>query len=545
MPHSYTQLLYHLVFSTKRREPFLGPSVLPRLCEYLGGAVRGEGGTALIVNGMPDHIHILARLRQDVALSDVLRAIKAHSSGWVHDTFPELSGFAWQSGYGAFTVSISQADRVRHISNVSRSITAAGRFRRSSWPSSTPTGSSTTNSTCGTEAVAGTAERRMGLLPPESVKRATHPLLKSAHAPARRGPIHARRRGDRGGAQRPDGGGDAGAARLVRPRPGSQGASRRGSCIRNRSPGPATFTTWVPPFSPSPMTAPPSGHSTWPARPGVATPPSSRVTPPPTAPAPPSRTTRSCRRGRSAPTAPWRRLAGWGAAMGSRLAEALLAPLPALRPALRWGRFTWLAWDWGDWPRRRGSPGGTSAPMPGGAWCPAVALHVDLGPNDFAGAGLGLVLALLASTSGFRVPVGGTRAITAALLRHSKKPAARCASKRTPTPSSSAAGGRWRCEPPRATKSRCGGPCWPTSTAPSLFLRLLPAPAAGGWVRRSARRFRFGWGTFKMDWALSGPVPWSAPEAAASAVVHTGDSLDDLIAFTRRCAAATCRRTRI
>jgi putative transposase len=88
--------------------------VLPRLCEYLGGAVRGEGGTALIVNGMPDHIHILTRLRQDAALSDVLRAIKANSSGWVHDTFPELSGFAWQSGYGAFTVSASQADKVHH-----------------------------------------------------------------------------------------------------------------------------------------------------------------------------------------------------------------------------------------------------------------------------------------------------------------------------------------------------------------------------------------------------------------------------------------------
>jgi REP element-mobilizing transposase RayT len=113
MPHSYTQLLYHIVFSTKHREPLLGPSVLPRLCEYLGGAVRGEGGTALIINRMPDHIHILARLRQDVALSDVLRAIKANSSGWVHDTLPELNAFAWQTGYGAFSVSTSQAVTVR------------------------------------------------------------------------------------------------------------------------------------------------------------------------------------------------------------------------------------------------------------------------------------------------------------------------------------------------------------------------------------------------------------------------------------------------
>src|SRR5262249_57736526 len=63
---------------------------------------------------------------------------------------------------------------------------------------------------------------------------------------------------------------------------------------------------------------------------------------------------------------------------------------------------------------------------------------------------------------------------------------------------------------------------------------LLRAGAVSGWVRRSARRFRFGWGTFKMDWALAGPVPWSAPEARESAVVHAGDGLADLIAFTRQ-----------
>ncbi len=71
-------------------------------------------------------------------------------------------------------------------------------------------------------------------------------------------------------------------------------------------------------------------------------------------------------------------------------------------------------------------------------------------------------------------------------------------------------------------------------TAPSLFRQLLPAAAVGGWVRRAMQRFRFGWGTFKMDWALAGPVPWSAPAARESAVVHTGDSVEDLIAFTKQ-----------
>ena len=69
---------------------------------------------------------------------------------------------------------------------------------------------------------------------------------------------------------------------------------------------------------------------------------------------------------------------------------------------------------------------------------------------------------------------------------------------------------------------------------PALFLRLLQGNEATWWLRRGARHFRYGWGTFKMDWALSGPVPWTVPEARASAVVHAGDSLDDLRRFTRQ-----------
>jgi phytoene dehydrogenase-like protein len=164
---------------------------------------------------------------------------------------------------------------------------------------------------------------------------------------------------------------------------------------------------------------------------------------------------------------------------------------------------------------------------------PALALHVDLGPEDFAGTGLGLVLALLAAGSGFRVPVGGAKAITAALLRRLQE-----------------AGGKLRLNAHadavvvrgrRAVAVRAGGDEIPVRravladvTAPGLFLRLLPAQTVSGRVRRAMRAFRFGWGTFKMDWALSGPVPWSAPEARESAVVHTGDSLADLIAFTRQ-----------
>jgi REP element-mobilizing transposase RayT len=113
MAHTYTQLFYHLVFATKERRPWLAPEVRPRVHAYLGAALRDEGGSALVINGTADHVHILARLRQDKAVSDVLRAIKANSSGWVHRTFPEQHAVAWQSGYAAFTVSASQVPIVR------------------------------------------------------------------------------------------------------------------------------------------------------------------------------------------------------------------------------------------------------------------------------------------------------------------------------------------------------------------------------------------------------------------------------------------------
>jgi len=113
MPHSYHNLIYHIVFGTKEFRPWLDADVAPRVHEYLGGTVRAVGGVSLGINGVADHVHVLARLRQDKAVSDVLRDIKANSSGWIHRTFPELDGFAWQGGYGAFTVSKSQVRRVQ------------------------------------------------------------------------------------------------------------------------------------------------------------------------------------------------------------------------------------------------------------------------------------------------------------------------------------------------------------------------------------------------------------------------------------------------
>jgi phytoene dehydrogenase-like protein len=233
----------------------------------------------------------------------------------------------------------------------------------------------------------------------------------------------------------------------------------------------------------------------------------------------------------------WRKLVAWRRRMGERFVAALLAPLPALGPALRLGPSNVLRLGLAGlrtpagWSLRHFQTEAARRVIP------ALALHVDLGPHDLAGAGLGLVLGLLAASSGFRVPVGGARAITHALLQRLEK-----------------AGGSVRLNAHvdqiivrqgrvAAVRTRHGDEIAVRHAvladvgAPALFLKLLDAKDVPGWLRASMRRFRYGWGTFKMDWALAGPVPWAAAEAREAAVVHAGDSLADLDQFTRQVRA--------
>ncbi|HJZ81491.1 MAG TPA: IS200/IS605 family transposase [Pyrinomonadaceae bacterium] len=113
MGHSYTNLLYHIVFSTKDRRPLITPDYEVRLYDYIGGTIREPGGISLALNGTEDHLHLLAKLRPDRALSDALRKLKANASGWMHRVFPRLEDFTWQQGYAAFTVSQSNVQEVR------------------------------------------------------------------------------------------------------------------------------------------------------------------------------------------------------------------------------------------------------------------------------------------------------------------------------------------------------------------------------------------------------------------------------------------------
>jgi REP element-mobilizing transposase RayT len=110
---TFTCLNYHLVFSTRNREPLIDEVWQQRLFDYIGGIIRAQNGVLLSAGGMPDHIHLLAAINKSVAIADALRDIKANSSRWVHEEFPNHGGFAWQAGYGAFTVSYSALDSVR------------------------------------------------------------------------------------------------------------------------------------------------------------------------------------------------------------------------------------------------------------------------------------------------------------------------------------------------------------------------------------------------------------------------------------------------
>ena len=113
MSQSFTNLLYHLIFSTKDRRPLITLDYQPRLYDYIGGIIRNEGGISLGIDGIEDHVHVLAKLRPDKALSDVLRVLKCNASGWMHDVFPRLADFSWQRGYAAFTVSQSNVQDVQ------------------------------------------------------------------------------------------------------------------------------------------------------------------------------------------------------------------------------------------------------------------------------------------------------------------------------------------------------------------------------------------------------------------------------------------------
>ena len=230
----------------------------------------------------------------------------------------------------------------------------------------------------------------------------------------------------------------------------------------------------------------------------------------------------------------WREIADWHAETKDRMLDALLSTLPALGPMWRFGPANLLYLARVALASGRGFACDTFNTEPARRIFPGLALHTDVGPDDPCGAIVGFMLAVLASSGGFAVPEGGAVSIARALVQRiaERGSSVRC---NTRVQEILVRGGRAvavrtsngdEIEVKRAVLADVA--------APTLYLRLLDPALVPARVGRAMRTFRHGFGTFKMDWALDGPVPWQNELAARSAVVHAGDSLDDLAHFTRQ-----------
>ena len=118
MAQSLSKIYVHIVFSTKNHFPFIKPSIEPELFAYMGDSIKRSGGIPFLINGMSDHVHVFSTLPKTVALSKFIEDIKRNSSRWMKTKGPEYQKFAWQNGYGAFSVSSSKKDTVvKYIAN--------------------------------------------------------------------------------------------------------------------------------------------------------------------------------------------------------------------------------------------------------------------------------------------------------------------------------------------------------------------------------------------------------------------------------------------
>ena len=118
MSHSYVSNLMHCIFSTKGRYPFIDSDLESRLWPYLGGIARENRMKALAIGGTTDHIHALLSVPGMMSFAKAVQLIKGGSSKWINDTFPRPKKFAWQEGYGAFSVSASQVPKtIAYINN--------------------------------------------------------------------------------------------------------------------------------------------------------------------------------------------------------------------------------------------------------------------------------------------------------------------------------------------------------------------------------------------------------------------------------------------
>jgi phytoene dehydrogenase-like protein len=228
---------------------------------------------------------------------------------------------------------------------------------------------------------------------------------------------------------------------------------------------------------------------------------------------------------------------GWYRKIEPHLLELLMRPFPNLRPAihLRPADLVRLASVFSS------SSGGVSR-----RWfrseaarrvIPGLGLHVDVGPEDRFGAALGFMLAMTATTGGYVVPRGGAQSLADALVRclsvHGGRVQLGARVAQIVVHDGRACAVRLQTGEEIAVRRAVVA----DTDAVALLTRLIDPEHIPGRVLERMRVFPRGWGTFKIDWALSGAVPWTVEEATRAAVVHAGDGIDDLARFTRQVRA--------
>ena len=114
MAGTYTNILCHIIFSTKNREASINAGFASELYAYAGGIIRDEKGKLLAAGGTENHLHLLSVLPASMSLSELMRKVKGNSSAWINKNRKVPGHFAWQTGYGAFSVSESAKKDVMH-----------------------------------------------------------------------------------------------------------------------------------------------------------------------------------------------------------------------------------------------------------------------------------------------------------------------------------------------------------------------------------------------------------------------------------------------
>ena len=121
MAGKHISLLVHFIWSTAGREPWIGSDWRDDLFGYMGGIINHKKARLICAGGTFDHVHLYSSLPSTITIADFVNAVKSNSSRWVHESFPRISAFGWQEGYGAFSVSKSEESKViNYIRNQER-----------------------------------------------------------------------------------------------------------------------------------------------------------------------------------------------------------------------------------------------------------------------------------------------------------------------------------------------------------------------------------------------------------------------------------------